>query len=164
MHANANQPYHRGHGGAQRKTAERIAALLTNRLQKASSTRNPKAVPMVHLRSANVLFLGTLLIWIGTAVPITAGHGERTPSQSDSITIPETCPVTKPPDKPFVPPSPYPRDNSKNDFWFGTNQLWTILPADGTWNHLGHYTPDDPTFLMKMFWWHEGYDYRKEPN
>ncbi|HYL17030.1 MAG TPA: hypothetical protein VEV41_28620 [Terriglobales bacterium] len=48
-------------------------------------------------------------------------------------------------------------------FWFGTDRLWTALPASGTWSGLGHYTPNDPTFRQKMGWWRQGYDYRTEP-
>jgi hypothetical protein len=68
-----------------------------------------------------------------------------------------TCPVTKPPSSAFVPPSPYPRETAQNQFWFGSDKLWTALPTDGTWK-LGHYTPDDPSFRQKMLWWRRGYD------
>lgn len=39
---------------------------------------------------------------------------------------PETCPVTKPADRPFVPPSPYPAQAPMGSFWFGTDRLWTV--------------------------------------
>jgi hypothetical protein len=68
-----------------------------------------------------------------------------------------TCPVTKPPSHAFVPPSPYPKQIIPNRFWFGTDKLWTDLPANGTWK-LGHYAPTDPSFRQKMFWWRYGYD------
>ena len=35
-------------------------------------------------------------------------------------------------------------------------------PKDGTWR-LGHSTPTDPTFIQKLFWWRQGYDWRTEP-
>ena len=70
---------------------------------------------------------------------------------------PESCRVTKPPARPFVPPSPYPAETSPDSFWFGTVKLWTRLPADGTWRGLPHYTPDDPTFRQKLLFWRKGY-------
>jgi hypothetical protein len=30
------------------------------------------------------------------------------------------------------------------------------------WRGLPHYTPDDTRFRQKVFWWSEGYDWRKE--
>jgi len=77
--------------------------------------------------------------------------------------VPETCPVTKSSDSSFVPPSPYPTKPSKGSFWFGTDHLWTALPVDGTWRGLPHYTPSDPTFRQKLFWWRQGYELRTEP-
>jgi hypothetical protein len=78
--------------------------------------------------------------------------------QSNTPAVPETCPATKPSDQPFVPPSPYPSKRAKGSFWFGTDRLWTQLPVTGTWGRLGHYTPDDPTFRQKLFFWRQGYD------
>ena len=71
--------------------------------------------------------------------------------------VPETCPVTKPLEAPFVPPPPYPA-NWGNRSWFGTDHLWTTLPVDGTWKGLG------PTFVQKLFLWRQGYDPHAEPN
>ena len=77
--------------------------------------------------------------------------------------VPSSCPVTKPYQTSlFVPPSPYEAKAGAGSFWFGTDRLWTVLPADGTWT-LGHYTPSDPTFRQKLFWWRQGYDWRTEP-
>jgi hypothetical protein len=77
--------------------------------------------------------------------------------------VPGTCPVTKPSDRPFIPPWPYPARPYRDGFWFGTDRLWIVPPADGTWRGLGHYTPTDPTFRQKMGWWRQGYDSRTEP-
>jgi hypothetical protein len=76
--------------------------------------------------------------------------------------IPESCPVTKPPAHPFLPPSPYPNQISPDGFWFGTNKLWTHLPTDGTWKGLPQYRPTDTAFRQKLLWWREGYDWRTE--
>ena len=77
--------------------------------------------------------------------------------------VPDTCPVTKPSDQPFVPPFPKPAKQPEDSFWFGTDRLWTQLPANGTWRGLPHYTPDDPTFRQKLFFGRQGYDTHKEP-
>jgi hypothetical protein len=75
---------------------------------------------------------------------------------------PESCPVTKPPDPPFIPPAPYPTKIT-DSFWFGTQKLWTYLPNKAAWNGLPHYSPSDPTFRQKIFFWHNGYNLRIEP-
>lgn len=72
---------------------------------------------------------------------------------------PDSCPVTKPSEPPFQPPAPYP---SAGSLWVGSPRLWTNVPADGVWNGLGHYTPEDSRFRQKLFWWSEGYDLRTE--
>jgi hypothetical protein len=78
--------------------------------------------------------------------------------------VPETCPVTKPYHTSlFVPPWPYPAKASLGTFWFGSDRLWTNLPADGTWSGLPHYTPTDPTFRQKLFFYRQGYFVRTEP-
>jgi hypothetical protein len=74
--------------------------------------------------------------------------------------VPESCPVTKPPDPPFIPPPPYPTNTT--GFWFGTEKLWTHLPDKGAWNGLPHYSPSDPTFRQKIFFWRDGYNWRIE--
>ena len=79
------------------------------------------------------------------------------------IPAPNTCSVTKPANQAFVPPPPYPARPSRGEFWFGTDRLWTALPLNGTWSGLPHYTPDDPTFRQKLFFWQQGYDPHTEP-
>ncbi len=76
--------------------------------------------------------------------------------------VPKACPISKPPVRPFETPSPYPAKTSPDRFWFGTVKLWTSLPADGTWRGLPHYTPSDPTFRQKLFFWREGYNRHTE--
>jgi hypothetical protein len=76
--------------------------------------------------------------------------------------VPKTCPISEPPVRPFVPPSPYPAKTNPDSFWFGTVKLWTNLPADGTWRGLPHYMPRDPTFRQKLFFWSQGYSLRSE--
>jgi len=44
--------------------------------------------------------------------------------------VPDTCPATRAPTLPFIPPWPYPLKAGPRQFWFGTERLWTILPED----------------------------------
>jgi hypothetical protein len=72
--------------------------------------------------------------------------------------VPEKCSVTKPADRPFVPPGPHPARPSPSQFWFGTDRLWTALPQNGAWVGLPHYIPSDPTFRQKLLFWRQGFD------
>src|SRR5215470_6191482 len=78
---------------------------------------------------------------------------------------PSSCPVTKPPEPPFVPPAPYPSGSSEDvseHVWIGSPKLWTDIPRNGTWRGLPHYTPEDTRYRNKVFWWSEGYNWRIE--
>ena len=82
--------------------------------------------------------------------------------QSGAQTVdepPDSCPVTKPSQPPFLPPAPYPSDGR---VWIGSPKLWTTIPRSGTWQGLSHYTPEDTRFRQKLFWWSKGYDWRTE--
>jgi hypothetical protein len=76
---------------------------------------------------------------------------------------PESCAVTKPYDRPFVPPFQLKEKQDANLFWFGTDRLWTRLPSNGTWSGLPHYTSGDPTFRQKLFFGRQGFDAHQEP-
>jgi hypothetical protein len=67
--------------------------------------------------------------------------------------VPDMCLVTKSSDQPFVPPFPKPADQAEDNFSFGTDRLWTQLPAHGTWRGLPHY----------LFFGRQSYDADKEP-
>ena len=117
-------------------------------------------------RWAVVSFVASLLVFAPLKLT-TSSHSSisasRTLSQTPPRNIPDSCPITKPPAHPFVPPAPYSAKLSSRCFWFGTEKLWTFLHTDGTWSGLPHYTPDDPTFRQKLFFWHKGFDWRSEP-
>ena len=106
--------------------------------------------------------LGAFVLMTVVAV-LTSGFSLAAPNQESlntpAASVPSTCPVTKPADRPFVPPAPYP---SAGALWIGNEQLWTAIPADGIWNGLPHYTAGDSRFRQKLFWGHEGYDWRNE--
>lgn len=67
--------------------------------------------------------------------------------------VPETCPVTRFSDKPFVPPYPYPAKPHMGGSWFGSDGLWIDPPPNGEWHG----------FRQKMGWWRQGYEWRMEP-
>ena len=74
---------------------------------------------------------------------------------------PASCPTTRPPDPAFVPPAPYPATPPSvegDKVWYGTNQLWTWLDADGTWEM----ARDEHGLFDKSFWWRQGYDWQTE--
>lgn len=79
--------------------------------------------------------------------------------------LPETCRTTRPPAQPFVPQSPYlAKPPGQGSFWFGTEKLWAMLPADGTWRGLKPYSPTFPGYRQKIFWWRKGYSWRSDPS
>lgn len=74
-----------------------------------------------------------------------------------------SCPITQPPESPFIPPTPYPAEPPPEyeEFWYGTPELWTMLRVDGTWSSLPH---NAAGYTQKIAWWREGYDIYTEPN
>lgn len=72
-----------------------------------------------------------------------------------------SCPVTAPPDPPFIPPAPYEPNATARRFWYGTNDLWTELPADGVERALP-FTKDEG-FSNKLPLWKQGDDGTKDP-
>jgi hypothetical protein len=56
---------------------------------------------------------------------------------------------------PYSPHAPFP-----NQFWFGSEHLWTILPNDGIWSGL----PLNSTgYTQKVFWWSDLFSFDNEP-
>jgi hypothetical protein len=109
---------------------------------------------MAPLRSLSLLLLCASSTWI----PLTDPNSQEKPAAVKPVVVLDSCPVTKPGDRPFVPPSKYPKQLDKDHFWYGTDRLWVALPSSGTWAGLPHYTPQDPTFRQKIMWWREGLD------
>ena len=76
---------------------------------------------------------------------------------------PAACPVTQRPNPSFIPPSPYPPVPPPlyaGEFWSGTERLWTMVRADGTWRHLPY---ANGSYTQKVFWWRRGYDWQTDP-
>jgi hypothetical protein len=70
----------------------------------------------------------------------------------------DSCPTTKPPDPPFVPPSPYPAPSGAS-FYVGTPRLW-VLVFPSPWRGLPVW-PEG--YRQKIVWWSEGYDAKADP-
>jgi hypothetical protein len=63
----------------------------------------------------------------------------------------QNCPITKPSDRPFVPPAPYLSSAGSHEFLYGSPALWTVVYPD--WHvHSGG----------KLPFFRQGYDSRKE--
>ncbi len=70
-----------------------------------------------------------------------------------------SCAITAPPVPLFRPPLPYPQTLPQDSFWYGSEKLWTNLPADGVWHGLRN----EKGYRTKVFWFRRGYDARTEP-
>jgi hypothetical protein len=66
--------------------------------------------------------------------------------------VPADCPVTRPPDPPFVPPPPHQADPEMR-FWLGSKALWTSLYEDGIWRGIA----SAAGVRDKFWWWSEGW-------
>lgn len=75
------------------------------------------------------------------------------------------CPITRPPDPPFVSPAAYAFSRPNPSFFsYGSDALWTELPVDGKWGAFGK-EGDGWVYETKLTYWHRGFDWRKdEPN
>ena len=75
---------------------------------------------------------------------------------------PECWAITKAPADPFVPPSPCrTKDTRRLLSWFGANKLWTQLRKDG--DLAGFAKVGRRPFRQKIFWFSEGYSWRRDP-
>jgi len=105
----------------------------------------------VHLARSLAPLLATALVACNSQARFSIGEaalpiGKTPPSSLD-------CPVTRPPQPAFVPPSPWPQNPPGGDqFWFGSAGLWTALPRDGSWHQLAVAGVGD-----KFWWWSEHY-------
>lgn len=117
---------------------------------------------MLHL-SKFLLITSVALFLMGCG---SIGHDLAEPARAaQSVpapgSLPGDCPVTRPPETPFVPPEPYPASPPyEAEFWYGTAELWTLLPEEGIWRELPRH---DGLYTQKVFWWREGYNWRAEP-
>jgi hypothetical protein len=87
--------------------------------------------------------------------------------EAKGLSVPDTCPVTRPSTKPFRPPPPY-SDSAPLDsyeFSYGTDQLWVDLPTSGIWKGLQlNWVYSPPVYSQGVVWWRRGYDRHDEPH
>ena len=74
--------------------------------------------------------------------------------------VPASCPATSRPSRPFDPPVAIPGSWPDDSFYFGTNDLWTRIPASG-WSGLPRW---DEGLRQKIVWWTRDYTWRKDPS
>ena len=82
------------------------------------------------------------------------------PTLIPEMARPDSCPITQPQTPRFVPLKPYTAWGPNGDFWYGSNELWTLLRPDGIWRNL---PKSEAGYGNKVFWWREGYVWTEEP-
>ncbi len=111
----------------------------------------------IHLRAPllSLLFAALALLLAACNSPGALVVDQAAARVLDETTAPTAglsdCPVTRPPEPPFIPPSPWPsKPPGTGDFWFGDSGLWTALPTSGSWRQLA--------LGEKFWWWSEEFD------
>lgn len=103
------------------------------------------------------MFKGTAL---ALALICASFPGPATGQQQESRSTP--CLTTLPPNPPFVPSAPYSSlTHNSSDFRYGTDALWTALPADGKWPAFGK-EEDGWVYRTKLIFWQRGFDWHQE--
>lgn len=79
---------------------------------------------------------------------------------------PKDCPLTQPPEPAFIPPLPNLAKTPPGYFWYGTEDLWTMLSVDGVWGALPYFGDETggEHYFNKLFWWNKDYDWQAEPS
>lgn len=103
-----------------------------------------------------------------TALVVLTAKGQQNSVQQSGTQprsgAPASCRVTTPPEHPFMPPGTY--ELGKNQFWLGTEKLWTALFKSGIWEWAphkpGHEHQVQP-LTAKIFWMSVDYNWRTEP-
>ena len=98
-----------------------------------------------------------------TRTPAALAYASQVQDSGARKAAPEVCPVTKSPAQPFVPPPPYWTDHGSDQFWYGTESLWTLLAVKGTWNIHNNVLESQGAYRTKLTYWQRGFDWRKEP-
>jgi hypothetical protein len=110
----------------------------------------------------NVLRLSLLI----SVVAFTAVGQQNSPGQRPIA--PTSCPVTRAPAVSFTPPRLHERSKDDNEFWLGTEKLWTTLPRSGdVWGWVPHAPGREyevQPLTAKIFWFGVDYDRHREGN
>jgi hypothetical protein len=112
-----------------------------------------------------VVVLAPLVAYAGTAT-IDEPRAMTTPTRAGMVQddVSKTCPITKPPAQPFVPPPPYWKNHGADQFWYGTESLWTLLGVTGVWHMHSNVSENKGFYTTKLTYWRRGFDWRREPN
>ena len=108
--------------------------------------------------------LSRLLLWFAIAL-LSLRSASAQPGSIVAQHVPDNCPVTKQfQTSLFVPPFPYPTTpgSPPDRFWFGSDRLWTLLPADGIWGGSPRPAGSNRRYEDKLFYWRAGYNARLE--
>lgn len=95
-----------------------------------------------------------------TDVPSASSLTETAKTEVASSIPPTDCPVTTAENVSFRAPEPYSPDAPwEGMFWFGSEELWTALQANGVWSGL----PDNRDgYTQKIMWWSSLFNVRDE--
>jgi mono/diheme cytochrome c family protein len=131
-------------------------AYLRRWLANPGDVKPGTAMPDLGLTSEEIEALTTFL----------AAASVSAVDQAFPADVPPSCPVTQPPDPQFTPLPPYPAETATEDeFWYGADDLWTMLPVNGAWRSLPYHEDKDGSthYVNKVFWWNKDYDWQAEP-
>jgi hypothetical protein len=73
-----------------------------------------------------------------------------------------SCVATISQNPPFMPPSPYSQGAPRGMFWYGNDELWTLLGTEGTWSE--HPPEGCNGYCTKLTYWARSFDSKSELN
>jgi hypothetical protein len=108
---------------------------------------------MLLSRSATVVLL-TCVALLSSQTPSSPQWSIEQSDEGMALqdTRPANCRVTLPSDGIYEPPPPVGLSKAPDQFYFGTEGLWTMLPADGTWRGSFPSKPGDFAYDNKFPW------------
>ena len=126
------------------------------------SRRFPRWLALAAVPLGTALVVAVLLA-TPRAAPIATSISMPS-ATSGGVAAPPSCRITQRPDPPFVPPAAFPAApggaGPGRPFWYGTDDLWTVVHDDGNWfgvrNANGGYE-------NKSFWWSVAFKVDQEP-
>jgi len=109
---------------------------------------------MLLSRNAVLLTFIVLLLQMPSGLSAQTGMYESAEETASPDTRPANCRVTLPADGVFEPPSPVLGQPSRTPdrFFYGSEGLWTVLPADGILRGSGPEKPGDFAYDNKFSW------------
>jgi len=91
---------------------------------------------------------------------LASSQGTTSPSAPTLQGSQAACSITRTPQPTFIPPPPYSSTAPGSQIWYGSPELWTAIASSGTWPGLPY---ESGSYVQKVFWWRDGYDWRTEP-